>query len=54
MADPRSRRCPTCDADDFLSIHSNAVDSELLECQSCKGVFELKYESDGTSRLVAV
>jgi len=54
MVDPLVQSCPNCDANDFLSIQSVAVDSELLECQSCKGVFELKYSPEGTVRLVSV
>lgn len=38
----------------MISIQSSAVDSELLECEFCKRVYEVKYASDGTPRLVSV
>jgi len=47
-------RCPNCDSQNFTSVQSTAVDSELLECQGCKRAYEVKYEPDGTERLVSV
>ena len=46
--------CPNCDSQNFVSIHSTAIDSELLECQDCKRAYEVKYQPDGTARLVSV
>jgi hypothetical protein len=40
---------------DLVSIQNEAIDAELLECQGCKRVYQIMYESDGeTPRLVAV
>jgi len=46
--------CPACNASDFASIQSTALDSELLECQRCKRAYEVKYAPDGTAKLVSV
>jgi len=54
MADSKTWRCPKCDSTDLASIQSSAIDSELLECQDCKGAYEVKYQPDGTARLVSV
>lgn len=47
-------RCPDCASVALISIHSSAVDSELLECEFCKRVYEVKYLADGTPRLVSM
>ena len=47
-------RCPNCDSQNFVSVQSTAIDSELLECQECKRAYEVKYQPDGTARLVSV
>jgi len=54
MAVSSEFRCPDCRSEGLTSIHSSAVDSELLECEFCKRVFEVKYQPDGTPRLVSV
>jgi uncharacterized protein YbaR (Trm112 family) len=54
MADSSGFRCPVCDSEALISIQSAAVDSELLECEFCKRVYEVKYLADGTPRLVSV
>jgi uncharacterized protein YbaR (Trm112 family) len=54
MADSSEFRCPDCNSEALISIHSAAVDSELLECEFCKRVYEVKYLADGTPRLVSV
>jgi len=53
MANARYR-CPGCDSEHFDSIQSAATDGELLECQSCKRVYEVKYGPDGTAQLVSL
>jgi hypothetical protein len=45
---------PSCDSKNFISVESTAIDSELLECQDCKQAYEVKYQPDGTARLVSV
>jgi len=46
--------CPFCQAKALVSVQSAAVDSELLECQSCKRVYEIKYGAEGNAKLVPV
>ena len=53
MADSEYR-CPSCNSRSFDSVQSTAVDSEILECEDCKRVYEVKYQPDGTARLVSV
>jgi uncharacterized protein YbaR (Trm112 family) len=54
MTSTAKYRCPSCDSQNFASVQSSAIDSELLECQDCKRAYEVKYEPDGTARLVSV
>ena len=56
MAGPTPLRCPKCNSSELLSVKSAAIDtdSELLECQDCKSAYEVKYEPDGTAKLVSV
>jgi uncharacterized protein YbaR (Trm112 family) len=53
MADSQMR-CPNCDSPRLQSLQSTATDSEILECEDCKRAYEVKYQSDGTARLVSV
>jgi transcription elongation factor Elf1 len=54
MTSTSKYRCPNCDSQNFASVQSKAIDSELLECQDCKRAYEVKYQPDGTARLVSV
>jgi transcription elongation factor Elf1 len=48
-------RCPKCGSTDLVSIQNKAIDAELVECQSCKQLYQVMYEPDGTTpRLVTV
>jgi hypothetical protein len=38
----------------LASLETTALDSELLECQSCGRAYEVKHQPDGSVRLVAV
>jgi hypothetical protein len=53
MTSTAKYRCPNCDSDRPVSVQSTAIDSELLECEDCKRAYEVKYEQDGTVRLVS-
>jgi len=47
--------CPKCGSTDLASIQTEAIADELVECRSCKGLFQIVYESDGTTpRVVEV
>jgi uncharacterized protein YbaR (Trm112 family) len=46
--------CPFCNSTNLTIVQSTAIDSELLECQSCLRAYEVKYEPDGGVKLIAV
>jgi len=50
----RASENASCGSQDLASMQSTAIDSELLECQDCKRAYEVKYQPDGTARLVSV
>lgn len=46
-------KCPKCGSTDLVSIRNKAIDGELLECQSCKRMYQVVYEAETTPRLLA-
>ena len=52
MLNTEDHRCPSCDSTDLVIIDTKAISDELLECQGCKSIYQLEYQSDGTTRLV--
>ena len=47
-------RCPNCDSTDLANIHLSLIDDELFQCQSCQRLCRVKYDPDGTLRLIQV
>jgi len=48
------QRCPACGSMKLVSVQTSAIDSELLECESCRRAYEVKFGPDGSVKLVAV
>jgi hypothetical protein len=46
-------RCPKCGSD-LITIYTDTIADELLECRACLRLYRVEYVSDGTTRLVAV
>jgi hypothetical protein len=51
MTDAYDHRCPNCGSTDLVSFQLTAIDDQLLECQSCKGLCQVKYAPDRSTRL---
>jgi len=51
---PVDQRCPACGSTKLASVQNSAIDSELLECESCGRAYEVKFGPDGKPKLVAV
>jgi uncharacterized protein YbaR (Trm112 family) len=49
-----SLHCPSCGGVDLVGIQSDAIADELLECRSCKILYEITYAANGTPQLVPV
>jgi hypothetical protein len=47
-------RCETCDSTDLVIVNTKAIADELVECRGCMRLYRIEYQSDGTTRLVAV
>ena len=47
-------KCPKCGSSGLVSIRKKAIEGELLECRSCKRLYRVVYEADGTTLLVPV
>ena len=54
MYDLEEYRCPSCNSTDVARIETPAIYDELMECHSCKRIFEVEYADDGTAQPVAV
>jgi hypothetical protein len=52
MTSTAKSRCPNCDAQNFVSVQSAAI--AVVGSQDCKRAYEVKYQPDGTARLVSV
>ena len=51
---PDDQRCPARGSTKLARVQNSAIDSELLECESCDRAYEVKFGPDGKAKLVAV
>jgi hypothetical protein len=51
MTDSGACRCPNCGSADLATIQLASIDDELLECQSCQRLCQVKYAPDRSTRL---
>jgi uncharacterized Zn finger protein len=49
MYDLDEYRCPSCNSADVVRVQTEAIYDELIECNSCKGIYPVEHVS-GTAQ----